>query len=235
MDNWTFLKNKFETGNLAHAYVLAGADHEAKKKFAQEFIAFIGCKFPDVLTIKSGESESSVKNEKDMMEIDVDQIRQVQNFLSYKSYNGGYKMVVVEHAERMNSEAQNCLLKNLEEPRGNTLIFLLAGTAEMLLPTISSRCQVVQFAGELAKHAMPQALLNVLGADLAEKFLYAKNANLEGEEFENILHALQNHWRKDVAKHQKVLKLAMDLERQAQISNINKKLALEVLLLEISL
>ncbi len=230
---FNFLKQKFEVGKLGHAYILSGKDAESLKTFANDFAKFINCQFPDVITVRSADSKSSLTNEKDMMEIVIDQIRDVQNFLAYKSYYGGYKTVIMENAERMNTDAADCFLKNLEEPKGQTLIFLISAKPELLRLTISSRCQVIKFNGVSKMAELPQDLQNILGGDLAEKFLYAKNAKLEGENFENILQALQNYWRKDIVKHKNVLKLALDLERQSQASNVNKKLALEVLLLEI--
>ncbi len=229
-----FLKNKFEAKQLGHAYVFSGADVESLKRVANDFAAFINCKFPDVFVVKSENSKSSLKDEVDKQEIDISLIREAQHFLSYKSYYGGYKTVIIENAERMNTDAADCFLKNLEEPKGDTLIILLSSKPETLLPTIFSRCQQIKFTGgkELAPE-LPQNLLNVLNQDLAEKFKYAKTANLEGGGFETILHALQNYWRKDVGKYQKALKLALDLEYKVQVSNLNKKLALEILLLEV--
>lgn len=235
MNQWGFLTKKFEAGQLAHAYVFSGADLESLKNFANDFTKFINCKFPGVFVVKSENSKSSLKDGEDKQEIDVALIREIQNFLSYKSYYGGYKTVIIENAERMNLEAQNCFLKNLEEPKGDTLILLLSARPEMLLPTIFSRCQQMKFAGGKTREApLPQDLANILNLDLAEKFKYAKTANLEGGGFENILHALQAYWRKDIGKYQNVLKLALDLEHRVQVSNINKKLALEILLLEVS-
>lgn len=228
-----FLKNKFEAGQLSHAYIFSGADVEGLRKFADDFAEHINCKFPDVFVVKSENSKSSLKDDVDKQEIDITLIREAQHFLSYKSYHGGYKTVIIENAERMNIDAADCFLKNLEEPKGQTLIVLFSSKPEMLLPTIFSRCQVLKFSGAPNVAELPQNLKNVLEGDLAEKFKYTKTANLEGGGFENILHALQSHWRKDVAKHQHVLKLALDLEHRAQTSNLNKKLALEILLLEI--
>ena len=147
---WEFLKNKFEAGptagGLAHAYLFSGQDEAGVKSFVQEFVALVcGLKkgvtqYIDLLVVKSENSDSSLKNEKDMMEIDIDQIRAVQQFLSYKSYYGGYKIVIIENAQRMNAQAQNCFLKSLEEPKGKTLIILQSANPEFLLPTIFSRC-----------------------------------------------------------------------------------------------
>src|SRR3989338_6957640 len=75
--------------------------------------------FPDFKVIKSENSKSSVENEKDMMSIDIGQIREVQSFLALKSFYGGFsaeggsahggKAVIIENADRMTTEAQNCL------------------------------------------------------------------------------------------------------------------------------
>jgi DNA polymerase-3 subunit delta' len=63
-----------------------------------------------------------------------------------KAAMGRGKVIVLEEAELMNADAQNALLKTLEEPQGRTLIILLSDQPEALLPTIRSRCQIVRFA-----------------------------------------------------------------------------------------
>src|SRR3989344_494233 len=252
MNQLEFLKKKYDAGQLAHAYIFSGADMAGLKKAADELIAYAGCKFPDSTTISSAQSESSIKNEKDMLEIDIDQIRQAQQFLSYKSYNGGMKAVVVEHAERMNAHSQNCFLKNLEEPKGQTLIILLCGKPEYLLPTIASRCQTIRFSGarqDLAQGlSIPRDLLNVIQGDLAEKFKYAKAVNLEGENFMDILGALERHFRNlllgkigvgiaqgnyPVGQLKNIIRLIGKTGHQAETGNLNNKLALEIVLMEL--
>ena len=143
---WEFLENKFKANQLSHAYLFTGPEGIGKKMFAEEFAELIGCKFPDLLIVKSINSESSIKNKKDGLQIDVGQIRAVQNFLSYKSYNGGYKIVIVENAERMNIDAQDCLLKDLEEPRGKTLFILITSKPDVLLPTIFQDARQLSFS-----------------------------------------------------------------------------------------
>src|SRR6185312_16438132 len=63
-----------------------------------------------------------------------------------KAVMGRGKVFVVEQAELMNPQAQNALLKTLEEPAGRTLIVLLTDQPNALLPTIRSRCQLISFA-----------------------------------------------------------------------------------------
>ena len=270
---WDFLKGKFEANQLSHAYVFSGPEGIGKKCFAIEFTKLINDKtvarfdlaiekeaYPDLSVVKSINSKSSLDNEKDMMEIDVGQMRQLNNFLSYKSYYGGYKTVIIENAERMNQEAQNCLLKTLEEPKGKTIIILITKNTELLLSTIASRCQVISFLPanqqprSKAEEIMLKELLPLISSELATKFQYAKKVNLEGENFNNILKALQGYFRNlmlakigvlpqpaslqfnnyPVEKIKNIICLIERLHTQAMLHNINTKLALEILLIEIS-
>jgi DNA polymerase-3 subunit delta' len=74
----------------------------------------------------------------------VDEIRRVNRFLSMTAHDGSYRIVIVDSADDMNTNAANALLKNLEEPPRRTLFVLIAHSAGALLPTIRSRCQAVR-------------------------------------------------------------------------------------------
>ena len=74
--------------------------------------------------------------------IKVDQVRALIEDLSKTAQQGGYKVVVLEPAEAMNTNAANALLKSLEEPAANTLLVLVCHTPSAVLPTIRSRCQI---------------------------------------------------------------------------------------------
>ncbi|MDO8486612.1 MAG: DNA polymerase III subunit delta' [Candidatus Staskawiczbacteria bacterium] len=153
-----FLKKIFESNQLAHAYLFSGAEQLGKKVLAKEFVKLINCvsdqsnKKPCGVckNCKDIEKESYldllfVKPADDKKEIEVSQIREVLNFLSYKSYYGSFKAVIIDKAETMNSEAQSCLLKTLEEPKGKTILILISEHPEMLFGTILSRCQAIKF------------------------------------------------------------------------------------------
>ena len=77
--------------------------------------------------------------------IQISQIRELQHFLSLRSYYGHWKSVILDEAEKMTPEAQSCLLKTLEEAKGKVLLILISSHPEMLLPTIYSRCQTIKF------------------------------------------------------------------------------------------
>ena len=214
--------------------------------------------FPDLKVVSSQNSKSSVKNEQDMMSIEIEQIREVQNFLSLKAYLNGFKAVIIENAERMTIEAQNCFLKNLEEPRGKTIIFLISSRPGTLLNTIFSRCQEIRFIDSNVSFEKEELgseikdLLKIINLDLAEKFKYAKSVNLEENNFNKILNGLQRYFRSlllneigvyknnqldekrySVKKLKKIIELIDHINHKLNTSNINNKLALEILLLEL--
>ncbi|MEO0571732.1 MAG: DNA polymerase III subunit delta' [Bacteroidota bacterium] len=83
--------------------------------------------------------------EKKQGQIGVDEAQDIVKKLSLKSYEGGYKVLLVWMAEKMNTAASNKLLKLIEEPPRQTIILLLAEEEEQLIGTIRSRCQVLHF------------------------------------------------------------------------------------------
>lgn len=76
-------------------------------------------------------------------DISIDQVREVRVRLSTTSHQGGWKVCVIYPAERMNKNAMNALLKILEEPTPQTMFILVSHIPKILLPTIVSRCQIM--------------------------------------------------------------------------------------------
>jgi len=90
--------------------------------------------------------------------VTVDEIRKVSRFLSLTSHDGSYRVVIVDPADDMNTNAANALLKNLEEPPARSLFILIVHAPGSLLPTIRSRCQMVRLTP-----LDDESLLTVLG------------------------------------------------------------------------
>lgn len=258
-----FLKRKFESGKLSHAYLFLGESQLGKTVFAKEFVKLINClaekekpcqkchnckmideeRFPDLFLIKSSDQE-----------ITIDKIREAQNFLSYKSYYGSFKSVIIDGAEKMNQEAQSCFLKTLEEPKGKTVIIFISLRPGALLATIASRCQIIKLfpAGrnlienytEKEKKLLEE-LSKVIDSDLAEKFRYAKQLELEAGELNEILAVLIKYFREilqkkiesqeslSLPKIKKDIELVDYIHHLSSSYNINPKLALEYLLVEL--
>ncbi|GMG81788.1 DNA polymerase III subunit delta' [Paralimibaculum aggregatum] len=78
--------------------------------------------------------------------ITVDEVRRVKRFLEHSAPDGGWRVVLVDAADEMNPNAANALLKFLEEPPARTVLLLVAHAASALLPTIRSRCRVLDLA-----------------------------------------------------------------------------------------
>ena len=81
-----------------------------------------------------------VRLEKDAQQIKVDQVRELIESLSLKSYRGGYKVGIIEGAEALNANGANAFLKTLEEPTANTVLIMIARPSHRLPATIASRC-----------------------------------------------------------------------------------------------
>jgi len=246
---WEFLKNKFESNQLSHAYLFVGPEGIGKKLVAKELTELIGCKFPDLMIVQ----EANKKDYKfgDGGEITIAQIRKVQGFLSYKSYNGGFKIVIVDDAEKMNQEAQSCFLKTLEEPRGSTLIILISSKPYALLPTIISRCQTIKFSKPKGLPENPEKLkreqeilkelIPAMSSNLAAKFKYTKAIDFEKQNVGEILEVMQKHLREMLLSDSKkyspeklkqIINLTEDVSQKLFFTNANPKLALEILLME---
>ncbi len=76
----------------------------------------------------------------------VDSLRKIEPFLRKTSSQGGWRIVIIDDADTMNRNAQNAILKILEEPPSNVLIILIAHRAGMLIPTIRSRSRNIEFS-----------------------------------------------------------------------------------------
>lgn len=113
--------------------------------------------------------------EKKQGQIGVDEAQDVVKKLSLKSYEGGYKILIVWMAEKMNVSAANKLLKLIEEPPQKTVLLLLAEEEEQIINTIRSRCQILHFP-PLAEQVITDELIRQ-GVNPTEAFAIAQEAN----------------------------------------------------------
>ncbi|ALM08464.1 DNA polymerase III subunit delta' [Sediminicola sp. YIK13] len=90
--------------------------------------------------------------------IGVDEAQEVVKKLALKSYEGGYKVMIIWMADRMNNSAANKLLKLIEEPPAKTVFILITEEEEQIIQTIRSRCQVLHFP-PLAEEVIAQGLV----------------------------------------------------------------------------
>jgi DNA polymerase III subunit delta' len=136
-----FLKKSFKNSRISHAYLFFGPESLGKTSLAFEFSNLING-FNKEKPIKKNPDLILIQPEKS---IGIDQIQELQKTLNLKSFSAPFKIAIIDKAEKMTLDAQNCLLKTLEEPRGETVIFLISSYLEGLLETIRSRSQLLQF------------------------------------------------------------------------------------------
>ena len=93
------------------------------------------------------------KDKKKSNQIRIEQIRELETFLSVGTHRGGLRIILVDPADTMNAVTQNALLKSLEEPPPASLFMLVTSRPQRLLATIRSRCQLLQISAPPANLA----------------------------------------------------------------------------------
>lgn len=117
---------------------------------------------PDFLYIGRPMDERKGKQKNN---VDVQTARKVAPFLRMTASDGGWRVVVIDDADTMNRNAQNALLKILEEPPSNTVLVLVTHRLGALIPTIKSRCRVLNF-DSLSQDVFDQLLVKACGNQL---------------------------------------------------------------------
>ena len=133
-----YLTNSIKKNKINHAYMFEGIDGIGKKKLSQELAKIL-------LDTENVESTPDYINiHPDGNSIKISQIRKLQTDIIVKPHKQ-YKIYIINQAESMTIEAQNALLKTLEEPPEYAIIILITSNKESLLDTIKSRCEIIKF------------------------------------------------------------------------------------------
>ncbi len=150
------LKNAVMSGNHSHAYILSGEKGSGKMMLAEAFATMLQCENPsddacmECHSCKQSLSRNNpdiiyVTREEGKANIGVDVVREkIVNDVDIKPYSNKYKIYIVDEAERMNQQAQNAILKTIEEPPEYAIIILLTANHNAFLQTILSRCVLIQ-------------------------------------------------------------------------------------------
>ncbi|MCL2259547.1 MAG: DNA polymerase III subunit delta', partial [Cystobacterineae bacterium] len=166
------LRRCIQKGSLGHAWLFVGPEGTGKSLAALGVCEALLCRerpgegcgkcstcrrlkqrtHPDVAWLSSERSQvecggldAKALGKQPSQEIHVEQIRQLQGRLHIRALEGKHKVAVIVDAHELNIQAQNALLKTLEEPPADTLLLLCTHQKEKLLPTIRSRCQLLTF------------------------------------------------------------------------------------------
>ena len=198
----TYLDRLVNSPQRPGSYLFVGANEGEKEEAVFYFISKIVDKFgdeaflervksknhPDIVIVEPEIEEKKGKTRE--KEISIGQIREALERLKYFPYESEKKFCVIKKAERMNAEASNALLKNLEEPTESAIYVLLANDAESLLPTIVSRCAVLRFP----QTKLPawdednrEQLKIIFKAEIFERFDYIEKISKNRNEIISVL------------------------------------------------
>ena len=121
-------------------------------------------------------------------QIGVDEAEEIVKALKLKSYEGGFKIMIIWMADKMHASASNKLLKLLEEPPEKTVFILIAENEDQIISTIKSRCQVLHFP-LLSENDIVKGLVEIEGTDppIAEQIAIQADGD-----FNKALHLLHN-------------------------------------------
>ncbi|MCR5654422.1 MAG: DNA polymerase III subunit delta' [Lachnospiraceae bacterium] len=199
------LQRAIDGDRVSHAYILVG-----ERSAGKEFIANVFAKALQCEDYKDGEpcckchscGQADSGNQPDIIKlqhekpntIGVDDVRKLIGDVAVKPYSSKWKVYIVNEAEKMTVQAQNALLKTLEEPPAYVVILLLATNLETLLPTIQSRCVILNMKpvkDDLVKeYLMKEIQVPEYKAEVCAAFargnLGRAKALASSEEFDNI-------------------------------------------------
>lgn len=199
------LRNALASGKVSHAYIINGEKNSGKEFIARVFSMALQCEKGEVEPCQECHSckQALSGNQPDIIRIvhekpnsiGVEDIRrQVNGDVAIKPYSSPYKVYIINEAEKMTVQAQNALLKTLEEPPAYAVIILLTANLNALLPTILSRCVVLSMkpvSDELVKqYLMEQLQVPDYKAEVCVAFARGNvgkaKALASSEDFENV-------------------------------------------------
>lgn len=234
-NNRKYFEGLVKNGMLAHAYLFSGPEGIGKKDFAFEMFRLVNKREP--------ESDPDLKlitprTEEDETKIYIEDIRDLKTFLSFKAYTGPYKFVVINDADRLTPEASNSLLKVLEEPTPLSLLVLVSSKPRLMLPTVLSRCEKVQFLRsekvELDKETMKAINEFIKAAKLGipARLKYAEKLYKE-DDYQKLFTGLIHWLHKREKKSPRVLKALLQLNHLVSQPQYNHRLAIENFLINL--
>ncbi len=198
-------RNAADSGKISHAYIICGERLSGKEFIAKVFAQALTCEQggPDPCNECHSCRQANAGSHPDIIKvmhekpatIGVEDIRAGVNDTIYiKPYSSDYKIYIINEAEKMTVQAQNALLKTLEEPPSYAVILLLVSNIDVMLPTIVSRCVVLNMKpvpDDMIKgYLMKELQIPDYKADVCTAFaqgnLGKAKALATSEEFDNI-------------------------------------------------
>lgn len=210
----TVLEKSIKQNKLSHSYLFVGTQGIGKKMIATEFAKMILClednKYcnhcKSCIEFDTNNNPDFVLISPDGNNIKIEQIRDIQKRIQEKPIISEKKVYIIDNADLMTTEAQNCLLKTLEEPPEFAVIILIGSNSNTFLPTIKSRCTIMNF-NKISDEEMTKYLrekCDVKNIDQNMLYMYqgsigkALELKEKQEEYKNIENIINNINRYDL-------------------------------------
>lgn len=209
------LEKSIKTNQITHSYLMIGTPGIGKKLLAKEYAKVILgsndiINNPDFLCI-----------EPDGNSIKIEQIRNLQKEIQEKPIISNKKVYIIDDADLMTKEAQNCLLKTLEEPPEFAVIILIGSNENAFLPTIKSRCMILHFnrlsdleiksylQKEYAELNVTQSMLDIAGGSIG-RAINLKDKQEQYLKVEEIINDLNKKDLIDIVQASEILYKSKD-------------------------
>lgn len=213
----TFLNKQIEEKHILHSYLFVGIDGIGKTLFAREFARKLLCanqeKAEDCISCIKWNSENHpdfYQIEPENKTIKIEKIRKMQEKISEKPITSSRKVYLIVDSDTMTKEAQNCLLKTLEEPPEFVTIILITSNESKLLNTIKSRCMKVYFE-TIEENEIQKYLENNLQIEVSKELIKLSGGS--------IGRAITLQEEKEIYKQ--VNNVLYSLEKQDLITTLN--------------
>ena len=211
--NKQILEKSIQLNKTSHSYIFWGIEGIGKKLIAKEFAKNILCidqkensNCKSCIEFDSSNNPDFQLIEPNEGKVKIEQIREMQKKVSEKPIISNKKVYIIDNADTMTTEAQNCLLKTLEEPPEYITIILICSNEDNLLTTIKSRCTRMQFeAIEIEKikkyikqnypeEEISENIINLSQGSIGKVLKLNENKNI----YENIEKIFLNMQNKDL-------------------------------------
>ena len=216
--NKQILQKSIQNNTISHSYMFVGIQGIGKKIIAKEFAKNIlclnqenknsntNCTCKSCIEFETNNNPDFSIIEPDGNSIKIEQIRELQKRIQEKPIISNSKVYIIDNADMMTQEAQNCLLKTLEEPPEYATIILIGSNENLFLPTIKSRCMILHFEPisneNIKKYLQTELAISNIDDEMLDIFQGSIGKAIElkdkKEEYEKIIAFVENLDKKDI-------------------------------------
>ena len=223
------LTNATKNNKTSHSYMFVGTEGIGKKMIAKEFAKMILCtnenkycgKCKSCIEFDSDNNPDFRIIEPEGNSLKIEQIREFQKKVAEKPIISNKKVYIINDSDKMTIEAQNCLLKTLEEPPEFVTIILIGANESAYLDTIKSRCMILHFnkisEEDISKYLEENFQTKINSKIMLKAFqgsigkaIQLQNKQEEYEQIENVITNLENRDKIDTLNGAEIIYKAKD-------------------------